>query len=123
MKDKIKKAIHKVLMTIATIFITLSTVFSSMPLQVQAAGENIYFEVNKADEVLKEAQRHLGKPYVWGAAGPNSFDCSGFVSYVFKQVGLKFNADRFTTYSIDSYLEGLGVTSYTYSTEEANPKM
>lgn len=122
MKDKIKKAIHKVLMTIATIFITLSTVFSSMPLQVQAAGENIYFEVNKADEVLKEAQRHLGKPYVWGAAGPNSFDCSGFVSYVFKQVGLKFNADRFTTYSIDSYLEGLGVTSYTYSTEEANPK-
>ena len=56
MKDKIKKAIHKVLMTIATIFITLSTVFSSMPLQVQAAGENIYFEVNKADEVLKEAK-------------------------------------------------------------------
>ena len=122
MKEKIKKVIHKVVMTIATIFITLSTVFSSMPLQVHAAEENIYFEVNKAEEVLQEAQKHLGKPYVWGAAGPNSFDCSGYVSYVFKQVGLKFNADRFTTYSIDSYLEGLGVTSYTYSTNESNPK-
>ena len=26
----------------------------------------------------------LGKPYVWGAQGPNSFDCSGFTYYVFK---------------------------------------
>ncbi len=122
MKEKIKKVIHKMLMTIATIFITFSTVFSNIPLQIHAAEENIYYEVNKADEVLKEAQKHLGKPYVWGAAGPNSFDCSGFVSYVFKQAGMKFNGDRFTTYSIDSYLEGLGVTSYTYSTNESNPK-
>lgn len=122
MKDKINKAMHKVLMTVATIFITLSTIFSSMPLQVHAADEKIYFEVNKAQEVLNEAKKHLGKPYVWGAAGPNSFDCSGYVSYVFKQVGLKFNADRFTTYSIESYLDGLGITSYTYNTNEANPK-
>lgn len=109
-------------MTVATIFITLSTIFGSTPLQVHAAEEKVYFEVNKAQEVLNEAKKHLGKPYVWGAAGPNSFDCSGYVSYVFKQVGLKFNADRFTTYSIESYLDGLGVTSYTYNTNEANPK-
>ena len=32
--------------------------------------------------MIEEAIRHLGKPYVWGASGPNSFDCSGFVSYV-----------------------------------------
>jgi murein DD-endopeptidase MepM/ murein hydrolase activator NlpD len=32
--------------------------------------------------MMAEAQRHLGKPYVFGAAGPDSFDCSGFVSYV-----------------------------------------
>ncbi len=30
----------------------------------------------------------LGKPYVWGAAGPSSFDCSGLVSYVYAQVGV-----------------------------------
>ena len=26
----------------------------------------------------------MGCPYVWGAEGPNSFDCSGFTSYVFR---------------------------------------
>lgn len=30
---------------------------------------------------VERAYAQLGKPYVWGAAGPNSFDCSGLVSY------------------------------------------
>ncbi|MGF7235836.1 MAG: C40 family peptidase [Frankia sp.] len=33
------------------------------------------------------ASLQAGKPYVWGAAGPYSFDCSGLVQYVFKQLG------------------------------------
>lgn len=31
--------------------------------------------------IVSRAYSQLGKPYVWGASGPNSFDCSGFVSY------------------------------------------
>ncbi|MGN0302392.1 MAG: NlpC/P60 family protein [Anaerotardibacter sp.] len=31
--------------------------------------------------VVDRAYAQLGKPYVWGAAGPNSFDCSGLVGY------------------------------------------
>ena len=38
----------------------------------------------KANEVIAYAKTLLGKPYVWGAQGPNSFDCSGFTYYVFK---------------------------------------
>jgi len=34
------------------------------------------------------ALQHLGKPYVWGATGPNSFDCSGLVCYVYAQIGV-----------------------------------
>lgn len=34
-------------------------------------------------KVLREAARQKGKPYVFGAAGPHSFDCSGLVRYVF----------------------------------------
>lgn len=31
--------------------------------------------------IVSRAYSQLGKPYVWGAFGPSSFDCSGFVSY------------------------------------------
>ncbi len=44
---------------------------------------------NASTMVALLALSHLGKPYVWGAAGPNSFDCSGLVCYVYAQVGLR----------------------------------
>ena len=40
--------------------------------------------VNKAQAVINLARKQIGKPYVWGAEGPNSFDCSGLVYYVYK---------------------------------------
>ncbi len=36
--------------------------------------------------IVAEAYHHLNKPYVWGAKGPDSFDCSGFTRYVYLQV-------------------------------------
>ena len=36
---------------------------------------------------VAEAKRHQGAPYSYGAAGPNSFDCSGFTMYVFRKLG------------------------------------
>lgn len=42
-----------------------------------------------AQALINEASKHLGKPYVWGAKGPNSFDCSGFVYYCLNQVGVR----------------------------------
>ncbi|TET53401.1 MAG: glycoside hydrolase, partial [Actinobacteria bacterium] len=38
--------------------------------------------------VVQIAMRYLGRPYRWGAAGPNAFDCSGFTMYVYAQVGV-----------------------------------
>lgn len=38
-------------------------------------------------KALSEAQSKLGKPYVWGADGPNAFDCSGLMKWAFEQVG------------------------------------
>ncbi|MDR1412658.1 MAG: C40 family peptidase [Actinomycetes bacterium] len=39
-------------------------------------------------EVVSIAKKYLGAPYRWGAAGPNSFDCSGFTMFVYRQVGV-----------------------------------
>ena len=39
---------------------------------------------NKIDAVIDLAKKQIGKPYVWGATGPDSFDCSGLTSYVYK---------------------------------------
>jgi cell wall-associated NlpC family hydrolase len=36
---------------------------------------------------LRHALTQQGKPYVWGATGPNSYDCSGLVQWAFKQAG------------------------------------
>lgn len=41
-----------------------------------------------SNNVVTYAYKFLGKPYVWGATGPNSFDCSGFTTYVYKNFGV-----------------------------------
>ena len=52
-------------------------------------------EAYLADEtfaaILKEAEKYIGFPYVWGGSSPStSFDGSGFVSYVYNQCGWNF---------------------------------
>ncbi|MFD4469308.1 C40 family peptidase [Rhodococcus sp. NPDC058505] len=37
---------------------------------------------------LDAALSKLGAPYVWGATGPNSFDCSGLVQWAYRQAGV-----------------------------------
>ena len=39
-------------------------------------------------QALKWALTRLGDPYVWGAAGPSAFDCSGLVMWAYAQVGI-----------------------------------
>jgi peptidoglycan DL-endopeptidase CwlO len=41
-----------------------------------------------ASVAVQWAYRELGKPYQWGAAGPNSFDCSGLTQYVWGKAGV-----------------------------------
>jgi hypothetical protein len=50
-------------------------------------------------KVVTEAKRHIGQPYVWGATGPNSFDCSGLVMYAYGKFGRttpRISEDQFT---------------------------
>ena len=60
--------------------------------------------------ILKEAEKYVGYPYVWGGSSPStSFDCSGFISYVYNQCGWDFGR--------------LGAQElYNISTRTSNPK-
>lgn len=40
-------------------------------------------------KIVNLAESLVGLPYVYGGTTPSGFDCSGFVQYVYKQVGLK----------------------------------
>ena len=42
-----------------------------------------------ADNLIKYGMTQVGDPYVFGAEGPNAFDCSGLMLYVFEKFGLK----------------------------------
>jgi hypothetical protein len=41
-----------------------------------------------AGDAVDLAAGLIGRPYVWGAEGPDSFDCSGLTQYVYQQIGI-----------------------------------
>lgn len=50
--------------------------------------------------VVENALRYLGKPYVWGADGPNSFDCSGLTMRAYAEAGVSLPHSSAAQYSI-----------------------
>lgn len=42
-----------------------------------------------ADRVIQIAMQQQDKPYVWGAKGPNAFDCSGLMTWAYAQIGIR----------------------------------
>jgi cell wall-associated NlpC family hydrolase len=48
-------------------------------------GRRQHTFAERAHRVLQVARAQRGKPYVWGAAGPRAFDCSGYVQWVYRR--------------------------------------
>jgi peptidoglycan DL-endopeptidase RipA len=63
-----------------------------------AGGGDIGGTVSAETEqrAVQAAESQIGKPYEWGAAGPDSYDCSGLVMWAYAQVGVSL--DHYTGY-------------------------
>ncbi len=57
-----------------------------------------------SNAIVAYASNFLGTPYVWGANGPNSFDCSGFTVYVFRHFGISLTRTTYTQIKQGSYV-------------------
>lgn len=51
------------------------------------------------EQIVAFAKQFLGTPYVWAGSSPSGFDCSGFVSYVFKNFGYTVNRTAASMYT------------------------
>ncbi len=64
---------------------------------------------NDLSGFLQAAQDQLGKPYILGDEGPDSYDCSGLVSYALKQAGVKVG--RYSSAGYSEYQAWEAITS------------
>ncbi|MBR6219573.1 MAG: peptidoglycan-binding protein [Clostridia bacterium] len=57
----------------------------------------------KLEHAIYLAQSKLGCPYVYGAAGPDKFDCSGLTTWIFKAVGVSLKRSAYAQGYDDSF--------------------
>ncbi|MEZ5213121.1 MULTISPECIES: C40 family peptidase [unclassified Gordonia (in: high G+C Gram-positive bacteria)] len=72
---------------------------NQVPPQFQQNGNNggglLNSQPVRAQKALRAAESKIGSPYVYGAAGPNAFDCSGLVYWSYKQAGKTIPRDSY----------------------------
>ncbi|WP_125154328.1 NlpC/P60 family protein [Clostridium rectalis] len=62
----------------------IQNIKNTVPQSVPSRGaSNIY-----SNSIVAYASNYIGTPYKWGGNGPNNFDCSGFVKYVYNHFGV-----------------------------------
>ncbi|OSX54521.1 C40 family peptidase [Anoxybacillus ayderensis] len=76
----------------ATLFMILCFTFFANPFKTEAAFS--------ANTLIAEAQKVIGTPYRAGGTTPKGFDCSGFVSYTYKKLGVSLPRSSEAMYGV-----------------------
>lgn len=59
---------------------------------------------SKGEQIVAYAKQFLGRKYVYGGSGPNTFDCSGFTMYVYKHFGYSMGHSAITQAGLGKYV-------------------
>ena len=70
------------------VFVITAVVLASC---VSQRSTVVHKQKTEQDDIIEYGKKYLHKPYRYAARGPNSFDCSGFTSFVFKEFGYKLH--------------------------------
>lgn len=63
-----------------------------------------------AKQIATDAHNYIGSRYVYGTAGPYTFDCSGFTSYLYKQYGITLPRTSTSQGQIGTYVDKSALT-------------
>jgi peptidoglycan DL-endopeptidase CwlO len=61
----------------------------------RGAGLRLPSPTGRAAIAVRAALSRLGRPYVWGATGPNQFDCSGLVQWSYARAGIRLGRSTY----------------------------
>ncbi len=87
----IKNEPHRINRKVQTPMVKVSPDIEFISYKRNSEPENFVSEKFKTTDINSielNAKSFLGTPYVWGATGPNKFDCSGFTQWVFRDAGI-----------------------------------
>jgi len=93
--------------------LAVAMVFTMIPATASAASGKTGFSKKPSTEAAKlmqVARSKTGCPYVSGAAGPNRFDCSGYVAYCMHKAGIKLRRGTAASYYKAGYNVGRNIS-------------
>ena len=101
---------NKITTKLSAIVLVIIVAFSVLSVTASAGSDSV-----SGSEIASYARSLAGRSYARGGKGPNSFDCSGFVYYVYKHFGISMPS------SSSAYFNSPGSCGKVVSASEARP--
>lgn len=102
-----KKIMKRLTASLLAFAVLIPTLLSGTPVHAATTNAKAIFAGHTTEEVLAAAESGLGVPYVYGGSTTSGWDCSGYVTWVGRKLGVDMGC---TTSNIASYCSSAGAT-------------